>query len=96
MRTFPHLVAGFSAALIICASSTLQAEPQDAPADSENIASQQLKKLEHVFSPSSTNAEQSLKKDHADSRIQKAQEMMDDRQTAALDPKATNSPTKVK
>ena len=96
MRAFPHFVAGFSAALFISASSTLQAEPQEAPGDSENIASQQLKKLEHVFSPNSTNAEQSLKKDLADSRIQKAQDMMDDRQTAALDPKATHSSAKVK
>jgi len=96
MKNFPRLVLGFSAVLLGCVSSTLQAEPQESSTDSENIASQQLKKLDHAFSSSSTNAEQSLKKDLADSRIQKAQEMMDDRQVAALDPKATSSPTKGK
>ena len=96
MRTLPNFALTFSACLLFCSAAYVQGEPQEAPTESENIASQQLKKLDHVFSPSSTNAEQSLKNDLSDSRIQKAQERMHARQTAALDPTATNSPAKAK
>ena len=96
MKTIPLIVLASAFTVIICTTRILHAEPQEAMSEQENIASQQLKKLDHAFSPSSTNAEQSLKKDLEDSRIEKAKAMMDERQTAALDQKTTNKVTPAK
>ena len=96
MKTFPHIVLACAFTIMILATCPLPAEAQESMIEQENIASQQLKKLDHAFSPSSTNSEQSLKKDLEDSRIEAAKAMMDERQAAALDQKATNNVTTVK